>query len=494
MKNKLKHISLLLLSILLVVTITAGCASSGKKPAGENVSGSESEAFDDENPDEFNSDGTPDDGNEGNADDTESGTSSGTSSGTGSKSSAVSSSAASNTRSKSSEQTGNIDPEKYRGTTVRYATWKDPAANEDGIVVSNFQKKYGITVKIDMIPQAGYVQTLASYIAAGNSPDICFDNNEFPATLSVLQPLSAACLNTSDPIWDQSMFKASTVNNKVYLANTISNIWGDVNCLYYNKKLFANNGIPTPEELYKAGNWTWKTMYGLMQQVKALGSSYYGAYIDPEAFAASVGTGFYKYQDGKLSNSCTDNMMLKTYENLCLWYKEGLLAPSLSNEFVSGKAGMVLTNSFGLKKTGYFSKMNGNDIGFSYLPDYDANTKVKPSGLFRGWGIVKNAPNPVGAGIFLRYYLDTNNYDTRIAFVSPAAESFFYQLTGVEASKMQYYMTLGVATITGEEYWTTYTEFYKTDPAQIGTKLNAFSNVVSNNVTKANAYIASNAK
>lgn len=54
-----------------------------------------------------------------------------------------------------------VDPEDYRGTTVRFATWKDPANGEGGAVVEAFQKKYGINVKIDLIPQNQYSLTIA---------------------------------------------------------------------------------------------------------------------------------------------------------------------------------------------------------------------------------------------------------------------------------------------------------------------------------------------
>ena len=78
----------------------------------------------------------------------------------------------------------NVNAEKYRGTTVVYATWKNPYQNEDGKVVDDFQKKYGIKVEIDITPQATYVQEVAGKIAAGESPDIFFDNCFFPASIS----------------------------------------------------------------------------------------------------------------------------------------------------------------------------------------------------------------------------------------------------------------------------------------------------------------------
>ena len=59
-----------------------------------------------------------------------------------------------------------VDPEDYRGTTVKYATWKDPKANEDGPVIETFEKKYGINVEIQLLDQGSYVNSIAASIAA----------------------------------------------------------------------------------------------------------------------------------------------------------------------------------------------------------------------------------------------------------------------------------------------------------------------------------------
>lgn len=79
--------------------------------------------------------------------------------------------------------------------------------------------------------------------------------------------------------------------------------------------------------------------------------------------------------------------------------------------------------------------MNPDYIGFTYLPDFDANTKAKPASLFRGWGIIKGAKNPVAAGIFLRYYLDVNNYNTDEAVYHKEASNFFFKLTSKNAAQ-----------------------------------------------------------
>ena len=173
-----------------------------------------------------------------------------------------------------------VDPEDYRGTTVRFATWKDPANGEDGAVVEAFQKKYGINVKIDLIPQNQYSLTIAGNIAAGNSPDIFFDNEFFPSSLSVLQPIDAMKLNLEDPIWDKGTLERSTIQEKTYLVNTVGNIWNEADLVFYNKKLLEDNNITTPAEYYAAGKWTFDAMKRVMMQVKELGSGYVGGYLD----------------------------------------------------------------------------------------------------------------------------------------------------------------------------------------------------------------------
>ena len=143
--------------------------------------------------------------------------------------------------------------------------------------------------------------SIASRIAAGNPPDIYFCNNDFPAALSCLQPIDTAQIDKTDPIWDQGMFNLSTINGKTYLVNTVGNIWNEVDCVFYNKKLFNENNITTPEEYYKAGNWTFDTMKKAMQDVKALGSDYIGGYLDWETVLGCTGVSYYKWENGKFS-------------------------------------------------------------------------------------------------------------------------------------------------------------------------------------------------
>ncbi len=268
--------------------------------------------------------------------------------------------------------TGKVDPEKYRGTTVRFATWKDPHKQEDGPVVDAFEKKYGIKVKIDTVAQDGYVNTIAGMIASKNAPDVFFNNEDWPSSLSVLQPIEAMQLDLSDPIWDQGMIKLSTMGGKPFLVNAVGNIWSEVDCLFYNKRIFADNNIRTPEEYYKAGSWNYAAFEKCMSELKNAG--YIGAYINVQSLLGAANTGFFKMQNGKLVNG-VDTMASNVLKKIADWTSKGYIRPvtehNLINNFIIGQAGMAITNVYGTKAVGYFANMKADEVGFCYIPDYD---------------------------------------------------------------------------------------------------------------------------
>ena len=382
---------------------------------------------------------------------------------------------------------------KYRGTTVRFATWKDPELNEDGPVVKAFEKEYGIKVKVDLIGQTEYAFEIAGLIAADNAPDIYFSNNDWPHALSCLQPLDAAEIDYNDSIWDQGMFKTSKVNNKTYLLNSVGNIWNEVDCVFYNKRLLKEKGITTPEEYYKNGKWNFDTMTRVMRDVAALGPDYIGGYIDWETALGVTGSSYYKWENGKFSNGINDTLKdVSVYLSTCL--KEGLIKGigdvNRRDDFIKGKTGIAVTNAFGLKKTGYWAKMNADDIGYTYLPSFSASVPAVTTGLFRGWGIIKGAKNPVAAGIFLRYYLDVNNYDLSSAFLNSDAESFFFKLTSAGAQNKKFVSpTIGCCRALGIGSGTL-SGLAVNSPDQVRSKIDAMNNTINSQVKELNDYIS----
>ena len=388
----------------------------------------------------------------------------------------------------------NVNPADYRGKTVVYATWRNPALYEDGPVVEAFQKKYGIKVKVDLMTEESYTNTVLGRIASGKSPDVYFSTYTFPYCIDALQPIDAAKLNLKEDIWDDALIDLATVKGKTYLVDTIGNIWKDEDMVFYNKKIFRDNGWTTPEEYYEAGKWNFDTMKKCMQQVASLGSDYIGGAIHLEGLIHGTGSSVIGYKNGKFYNGTTDT----TTQDIMRWASNGVKEGWLStlsiytalNQFPSGKVGIAILHSFGLKKTGYLRTMKASDIGFTYLPSYKGK-EYKPTGLVRGWGICKDAANPVAAGIFLRYYLDVNNYDTTSAFISKEAENFFFKLTSTNTKNKNFYFCCGsgVTGVTGKDK-TPEAQYVQApgyaDPSQVVTEISKYQNELNADITKLN--------
>lgn len=341
----------------------------------------------------------------------------------------------------------NVNPEDYRGTSITYVTWKDPANNEDGPVVEAFKKKYGIDVKVDLTDQGSYVNYIAASIASGTQGDIVFCNGLFPSALSVMQPLDAAKLNLKDDIWRQSVIKASTIDGHPYLVDAVSNVWSEVDVCIYNKALFDNNGITSPAEYYEEGKWNMTTFKKACQDIAALGKGYTGATVLGESFLGGCGASTFSFENDTFKTSI-DQKYYDVLTYLADLYTQGLVSTSRI-AFTNGKTGMAITNCFGLKRTGYFSTMNSNNIGVTYLPKFDEQSEEQATGIFRGWGLIRGAKNPEAAGIFLREYLDVNNYDLDLTFHNEDAANFFFEVT-TDISDINYYYTNGLSYVSGD--------------------------------------------
>lgn len=375
-----------------------------------------------------------------------------------------------------------VDPEDYRGTKVIYATWKDPDQNEDGPVVKAFEEKYGIDVEIMLLYQGTYVSSISAAIAANNQPDIFFETGFFPSAMTVLQPLDAAKINYDDPIWRQSTLKDSTLDGHPYLIDALSNVWSEVDICVYNKRIFEDNNLTSPQDYYDAGKWTYEAFRECAKQVVALGKGYLGAEVRGNVALCAAGSEIVTYQNGEFKTKI-DNHLYDVMTFLAQMRADGYIRHGLEG-FTDGKTGMALTNCFALKKTGFFTTINPDHLGALPTPTWEEGGEHYTTGIRRAWGIVKGAKNPVAAGIFLREYLDVNNYDLDNTFHNSEVANFFFKVTGVEDNNMIYHQA-------PDEYyniWDTYS------PAQVKGYLDSQVNVLNNFCEQSNEILATEKK
>ncbi len=391
----------------------------------------------------------------------------------------------------------NVDPEKYRGTTVKFAATIHPDNDESGPVVDQFEKDYGIKVEVSIVDQNNFAQEIQAKIAAGNSPDVVRVNGDFPTCMGYLQSLDAAKLDYNEAIWKQETFNISTFGGSPYICDTVNNIWGEIDLVIYSKSLLKRAGANTPEEYDAAGKWTWDAYFDICRKIKALGSHMQGGGFGSREMAIhAMGGGLIALEDGVFVsgvNQRTQEAMVKYTEA----WKEGIIGWKTTDGFVDGTVGISVCHIWALKTTGFFGSTtyNTSDLGFYYIPRWDENSDYGNTGMVRGWGICRGAPNPVAAGIFLREYLDVSNYDTSSTFISAEAEEFFFKLTSIDYSNwnpqilyMHYQNAIAGSDISTSDFYMAMSE----DPAQIGSVMASVKGTMEKAADNINKFVKQN--
>ncbi|MBE6810499.1 MAG: extracellular solute-binding protein [Ruminococcaceae bacterium] len=375
-----------------------------------------------------------------------------------------------------------VNPEDYRGKTIKFAATIDPKNDESGPVVEAFEKKYGIKVEIVQSDQSNYPNQLSGWIAAGNAPDIARSNGDFPMAMAYLQSLDAAKLDYNEEIWDKGMFKLTTFGGSPYLCDTVGNIWKELDIVLYNKSILKRANCYTPEQYDEAGKWTWDAYFEIARKVKAtLGTEAGCSFISRDGVMHAMGANVFELDNGTFTNGFKNDQAVKSMTKFAEAWKEGLISWESVGDFSQNKIGIITTYSWSLKKTGFFKDFNWNDIGYYYLPKNDVSDKNYPTTCFlRGWGLCRGANEPVAAGIFLREYLDVNNYDTTETFISEEAETFFFEATDYEYEDLNVYYTYCGYTqeLAGFNYMDEIWAVMGYDPAQIPAKMSSISGLI----------------
>ena len=273
----------------------------------------------------------------------------------------------------------------------------------------------------------------------------------------------------------------------MYFVNSVYTRLGGV-CVY-NEDLLLSNGIKTPGQYYKEGKWTFENARKVAQQTKALGSDYKGLVTDGAFLLGANNIQVIKFQNGKFVNNLTSDGVVTVFKWISQVKQENLVGAV--EDFTNGKAAMYIGGSYALKKTGYLRGMDGDALGYTYLPTLKAGQKAASTGFMRGYGIAKGSKNPKAAGMFIRYCLDPNNIDiVGDAFFDAKGAQFYYDSIKLEQKKTRCVdYAQGVADYSGSwwGYWTRGAE----SPDQVPAALKSHEKEAQQCVDKANKYLAS---
>lgn len=320
-------------------------------------------------------------------------------------------------------------PKRLRGTTVTFACWGDEGHEKYQKVYKEFTKKTGIKVAIRNVDQSTYVATVAQQIAAGNAPDVLVDCYNFATQIEILQPLQNL-IDIKDPFWDQNIINISTINGNTYEVNSNKSCWQGHQFVVYNRKLFETHSIMSPGDYYKRGQWTFENALKCMRDITKV-SGNYGGLIMPGLVAASMGTPVVSYDTTKaaFTNNVSHENVLAAYQFYATIKEEKIWETGMwYTHFNNGNVGIYDGSVHGLKFNGFYSSLEDSALAAVPMPTSYQGKPCKQVGLYRGYGIAKNAKNPSGAAYFLRWFLDYSKYEEAgvKVYKNNAVKDFYY--------------------------------------------------------------------
>ena len=135
--------------------------------------------------------------------------------------------------------------------------WRTVYDNRDiATRITEWEEMYGVTVEKVLVEgnNRAYREKAIALHAAGDTPDVIV-GVAVPqyAITGLLGPLDPY-IDLKHPKYHQPLMDGLSWRGKHYFAgNSIDNT-----AIIYNKSMFENNGLKTPDELFDAGEWTWE--------------------------------------------------------------------------------------------------------------------------------------------------------------------------------------------------------------------------------------------
>ncbi|HZH59845.1 MAG TPA: sugar ABC transporter substrate-binding protein [Metabacillus sp.] len=323
------------------------------------------------------------------------------------------------------------------GETVNltFSAWGNPAEIKVyQKAVDGFNKENpNIQVKLVPIPSDGYLQKLQTQLQGSQAPDIFYVGDGDISKLietGKLAPLSEF-MNSSESYakpdeFAEGLWGAAKKEDEIYGVAVDCNPM----LIYYNKKLFAELGIKSPQEYFDAGEWNFAAMEEVTDQLREGGK--YGFIVDNWwgplfSWIWANGGEIYDKETGDFvldqnekgieAVSFVDKMLDKKNFTYAGSLPKGQGAEAM---FMSGQVGMVGAGRW------YTPLFNDNkSLEWDYIP-WPSNTgnKTEPVGIPTAYMAANNdSEHKEEAMKFVTYYTSKIGQEMRLAGVGNAIPS-----------------------------------------------------------------------
>ncbi|WP_099091700.1 ABC transporter substrate-binding protein [Paenibacillus riograndensis] len=279
-------------------------------------------------------------------------------------------------------------------------------------------------VKIKLIPVAsdGYEQKLLTQLQGGNAPDVFYVGdstmvklvqNGSLADLSEFMKTDSSYAKPDE--YPDGLWGAAKDGDKIY------GITMDCNPLvmYYNKKMFKDNGIKTPQEYFDEGKWNWAAFDEVTKKLKDAGKQgYIGETWTMDTWIWSNGGLTYDDQGKYVMDQ--NQKAREAIQFVSGLREKGQIKYAGSLPKGQGLDAMFMSNQVGIVAAGrwltpMFSQMNNLEFDYIYWPSNTSN-KTEPVQVPIAFVAVnKKSKEQEEAMKFVTFYVSKEGQKARLA-------------------------------------------------------------------------------
>lgn len=267
--------------------------------------------------------------------------------------------------------------------TVTFVMWQDPTYPNIVKAYNDSQSK----VKVDMqiVTSADYETKLTTMLAGGVYMDAFMEKRQTDMFAQYangyIEPLDTYIKKYNyDTSGLDSYRSAVSIDGKVVAIP----FRGAKYYVYYNKKMFADAGIPTPDVYVKDGTWTWKKFMDVAQKMSSGNGEKWGAFLYTwgliQVIPAIQDNVYFITPDGKID---INNTVLQSFKMRKQLEQEKAIMPYVdilatkthySQAFFNGNVAMLPIGEWfpgmmlDAKNKGSLKGFTWNDWGVTRLP------------------------------------------------------------------------------------------------------------------------------
>jgi multiple sugar transport system substrate-binding protein len=324
-----------------------------------------------------------------------------------------------------------------QSVTLRFSMWSNNEAHV--AMLEGFAREFRKThpnVSVEFVPviSSDYLQKISTALAGGRPFDAGWlgegDVSQFVAA-GVLADLAPTLSRTKGYELNDFIGKSMQSwrrGDKIYGVPFSTSPF----LVYYNKDLFAQAGVATPEELTARGEWTWENFRAIARTIREkAGPSVYGfqghdgaLYDNVTSFWNTVVPAIRAY-GGSIWDPSTGSCDLAdqaTVDAIDLFRQmvavdKSMVPPGEQADFFAGQVGMTINQ---LSRTSLLEEATF-EWGIAPLPSGPAG----PTSFYGQAGVVvfNASPHPDIAAEFVAFMTNRQNVETMAEFFPPARQS-----------------------------------------------------------------------